>query len=173
MRLWDKKICTTCNEGSCYLCVRTLALDLYERVIFFYYSAVWCYICSNLKRILFGILHVFLHSPGKKKTQFYCTTSDTSCTAVTNSSVRFHFCVSITAHLASGDLTSQQRCESASHESEFLLFFCFPPVCTCNTSTIVPSHSSPSCFLSDLASGDSERYLAGHEKCYMCENELD
>lgn len=171
------------HEGSCYFCVRTLALDLYERVIFLNcpgacFAAVWCYICSNLKRILFGILRVFLRSRSIKHTQFFCTTSNTSCTAVINSSsIRFRFCVSITAHLASGDQTSQPRCESAIYESEFLLFgccfFCFPPVCTCNTSTIVPLHSSLSCFFSDVASGGSERYLAGQEKCDMRENELE
>lgn len=162
--------------------VHLLSICMQELGFFFNYpgacfAAVWCYICSNPKRILFGILHVFLRSRSIKHTQFYCTTSNTSCTAVINSSsVRFRFCVSVMAHQASGDQTSPRRCESAIIESEFLLFgvfFCFPPVCTCNTSTIVLLHSSLSCFLSDFASGGSERYLATHEKCYVRENELE
>lgn len=119
------------HEGSCYLRVRTLALDLYERVIFLNYpgacfAAVWRCICSNLKRILFGVWYVFWRSGRVRHIPFSCTTPNTSCTAVINSSsIRFRFCISITAHLASGDLTSQPRCESAIYESEFLLFGCF------------------------------------------------
>nr|XP_046268504.1 interleukin-6 receptor subunit beta isoform X2 [Scatophagus argus] len=43
---------------------------------------------------------------------FTCTTPDTSCTAITNSSVRYVFCVTVTAHGHSWNVSSQPRCQS-------------------------------------------------------------
>lgn len=47
-----------------------------------------------------------------------CTTSDSNCTVDIKSSTTFDFCISITAHLDSGDVTSRRECQSGIPESE-------------------------------------------------------
>lgn len=50
---------------------------------------------------------------------FTCTTSQTSCTAETNSSsVRFTYCVVVTAHTHRGNVSSASRCQSGRTEGE-------------------------------------------------------
>lgn len=53
--------------------------------------------------------------PGRS---FSCTTSDSNCTVVTDSSFSFLFCVNVTAHLDGGDVTSRRECQSGILESE-------------------------------------------------------
>ncbi|XP_044023287.1 interleukin-6 receptor subunit beta isoform X2 [Siniperca chuatsi] len=48
--------------------------------------------------------------------EFTCTTSGTSCTAITGSSVRFDFCITITAHGHDQDILSERRCQSGRTE---------------------------------------------------------
>ncbi|XP_051238716.1 interleukin-6 receptor subunit beta isoform X2 [Dicentrarchus labrax] len=48
----------------------------------------------------------------KNNSRFTCTTTDTSCTAITNSSVRVHFCISVIAHSHRRDITSHRPCQS-------------------------------------------------------------
>ncbi|XP_041809751.1 interleukin-6 receptor subunit beta isoform X2 [Chelmon rostratus] len=67
---------------------------------------------------------------------FTCTTSDTSCTAVTNSSVRFNFCITVTAHGHSRDVSSQRRCQSG--RTEVML----PPV---TLNSVKPVRGKPHC----------------------------
>ncbi|XP_035529273.1 interleukin-6 receptor subunit beta [Morone saxatilis] len=44
--------------------------------------------------------------------QFTCTTTDTSCTAITNYTVRVDFCITVTAHSHSRDISSDRPCQS-------------------------------------------------------------
>uniref|UniRef100_UPI0037E84262 interleukin-31 receptor subunit alpha-like n=1 Tax=Semicossyphus pulcher TaxID=241346 RepID=UPI0037E84262 len=51
-------------------------------------------------------------------TTFSCTTPGTTCTAaLSGSSVRFTFCISVTAHCHGGDTSSQSRCQSGRIEA--------------------------------------------------------
>lgn len=65
-------------------------------------------------------------------TTFSCNTSDTSCTAITGSSVRFTFCISITAHGGSGDITSHPRCQSGRIEGEAVVLLLLAPLLSCH-----------------------------------------
>lgn len=47
---------------------------------------------------------------------FTCTTSETSCTAITNLTARLHFCITITAHDHSKNISSQRPCQSGRAE---------------------------------------------------------
>ncbi|KAM6968607.1 interleukin-6 receptor subunit beta [Tautogolabrus adspersus] len=69
-------------------------------------------------------------------TTFSCTTSGTSCTAKLNSSVRFTFCTTVTAHGHSGDISSPSRCQPG--RVEVML----PPV---NLSSVKPVKGRPQC----------------------------
>ncbi|CAJ1074431.1 interleukin-6 receptor subunit beta isoform X1 [Xyrichtys novacula] len=70
-------------------------------------------------------------------TTFSCTTSGTSCTAALNgSSVRFTFCIVVTAHCQSGDVLSQSRCQSGRVE------VVLPPV---SLNSVKPVKERPRC----------------------------
>lgn len=50
---------------------------------------------------------------------FNCFTSHTSCTAgISSSSVRFTFCITVTAHTHCGDISSASRCQPGRTEGE-------------------------------------------------------
>ncbi|XP_076604135.1 interleukin-31 receptor subunit alpha [Chaetodon auriga] len=70
---------------------------------------------------------------------FTCTTSETSCTAISNSSVRFLFCITVTAHSQSRDVSSQRRCQSGRTEGEVAVLL----IC----SLLFPSYFSLSLFV--------------------------
>ncbi|XP_042292673.1 interleukin-31 receptor subunit alpha [Thunnus maccoyii] len=68
---------------------------------------------------------------------FTCTTSGTNCTArINSSSVRFIFCITITAHGLSQDIISEPRCQSG--RIEVML----PPV---NLDSVKPVRGRPRC----------------------------
>ncbi|XP_045919345.1 interleukin-31 receptor subunit alpha isoform X1 [Micropterus dolomieu] len=67
---------------------------------------------------------------------FTCTTSGTSCTVITGSSVRFTFCITVTAHGHSKDTQSACRCQSG--RTEVML----PPV---TLDSIKPVAGRPQC----------------------------
>lgn len=52
---------------------------------------------------------------------FTCTTSGTSCTVITGSSVRFTFCITVTAHGHSKDTQSACRCQSGRTEGKVVV----------------------------------------------------
>ncbi|XP_035024535.1 interleukin-6 receptor subunit beta [Hippoglossus stenolepis] len=86
---------------------------------------------------------------------FTCTTSDTSCTAdLARSSVRFTFCIAITAHGRSSNISSDRRCQPG--RIEMML----PPV---TLISVKPVNGTPQCLhviwsrtLSEFAVSDTD-----------------
>ncbi|XP_030298929.1 interleukin-31 receptor subunit alpha isoform X2 [Sparus aurata] len=69
-------------------------------------------------------------------TLFSCTTSDTSCTVQTESSVKFKFCISVTAQGQSQDARATSRCQSGMIEVKL------PPV---TVESVKPVRGRPRC----------------------------
>lgn len=133
--------------------------------------------CVFMGMCFFVYVYLGMHRMGASRT-FSCITSDTSCTAaMTGSCVRFNFCVSITAHGGSGDITSRPRCRSGRIEGEA---GCASPTCTpiLLLSSLISyllsfSHSSLPVFLSDAASSDFEKRKASRWETSVSECKLE
>lgn len=132
-------------------------IHLHSRV-FFYLGLLFC-TCSStcsllcqrqgqqqMNIVLFFCVCLRMHrakTMPSPQNMFNCISSNTSCTVITNSSVRFTFCITVTAHGHSWDISSRPRCQSGRTEGEdvallllapvlFLSYFCLtlpPPPC--------------------------------------------
>lgn len=101
-----------------------------------------------------------LHS-SNKTTLFSCTTSNTSCTALTNSSVRFDFCINVMAQAHSQDAPPENRCQSGMIEGEAS---CTSIYCCTATSVSLTSHRPPTVKLTPVTV-KSVKPVRGKPRC--------
>lgn len=102
---------------------------------------------------------------------FPCSTQNTSCTAITNSSVRFEFCITVTAHSDGWNISSQHRCQSGRIEGEAaVLLLLLPPGLFLSDVCLTPPTPV---FLSDVTSSDLEQHKASQAETSVPECDLE
>lgn len=94
-------------------------------------------------------------------TLFSCTTSDTSCTVQTESSVKFKFCISVTAQGQSQDARATSRCQSGMIEGEASCTFIY---CCSATSVSPVSPRTPAVKLPPVTV-ESVKPVRGRPRC--------
>lgn len=97
-----------------------------------------------------------------------CNTPNTSCTADISSSVRFKFCITVTAHSDRWNISSQHRCQSGRLEGEAaVLLLSLPPGLFACLTPPTPV------FLSDVTSSDLEQHKASQAETSVPECNLE
>lgn len=151
--------CASICFGCDFAAVTILCWNLDVNV--FVYWCVW----------LFGFTSMFMCSicaTNCSQRPFTCTTSQTTCTAgMHRTSVRFIFCITVTAHGLSKDIVSEPRCQAGRKEGEVVvpllsllfLFYVFL--------TLV------SVFLSDVATSNFEQRAASQRKTSVFKYNLE
>lgn len=77
--------------------------------------------CCLLRVCFYVYVNLCMHRRNAKSTLFTCTTSENSCTAITKSTARITYCITVIAHTDSQDISSERRCQSGRIEGEVVL----------------------------------------------------
>lgn len=102
---------------------------------------------------------------------FQCDTPNTSCTANTSSSVRFTFCITVTAHSDGWNISSQQRCQSGTLEGEAAVrLLLLPPGLFLSDVYLTPPTPV---FISDATSSEPEQHKASQAETSVPECNLE
>lgn len=86
------------------------------------------------------------------------------------SSVRFNFCITVTAHSHRGDISSELRCQPGRIEGEAVSLL---PTYTLTFHVLHLSHFSLAVFLSDVASSDFGRCGTSQRDASVSERDLE